>query len=146
MHHSFIHSFTYPGQGLRITWETAGLKEGTKSNWLKGLKRISVYGLKDHWEIPRGDEAQPLRINLRMPPRNLITRSCFLIDLQSTVLWFAAIVAMYTLSVDTDRDLSRPSWSKDSIDPMPHLWGLFPWEEHQFMKMHEGAQACIIAV
>ncbi len=41
-------------------------------------------------------------------------------NLPSTVLWFAAIVATHTLSVDAERCLSRSSWRKESTGTRDH--------------------------
>ncbi len=117
---------TYPGRGLRTTWESAGPNSRHESSTenacrsptlltVANAERSTVFRDRNLSSTDcRGSKGAPLKaartegrsqegtrwgrggFSLLAPLRNLMTRSCFPRDLPSTASWCAAIAATYT--------------------------------------------------
>ncbi len=152
---------TYPGRGLRTTWELPGpnsrhesLTENacrspillTEANAVRstvfnnrnlsstdcrGSKGSSFKAVRTEGRSQEGTRWGCGGFNLLAPLRNLMTKSCFPTDLPSTASWCAAIAATYTLRVEGDSLLSNPSYRKESTTAIGHLRGSSWREEHQ---------------
>ncbi len=66
-------------------------------------------------------------LNLLVPLRNLMTKSCFPTDLSSTASWCVAIAGTYTLRVEGDSLRSNSYWRKESMTMIGHLRGSSWW-------------------
>ncbi len=152
---------TYPGRGLRTTWESPGLNSRHESSTEKACRsptlltvanavRSTVFSDRNLSSTDcRGSNGAPLKadrteersqegtrwgrrgFSLLAPLRNLMTRSCFPRDLPSTASRCAAIAATYTLRVEGDSLRSNPSCRKESTTAIGHLRGSSRWGEHQ---------------
>ncbi len=159
---------TYPGRGLRITWESASPNSRHESSIKKACRsptliteanalRSTVLNDRNLSSTDcRGSKGSPLKaartngrtrwgrglINLLAPLRNLMTKSCFPTNLPSTASWCAAIAATYTLRVEGDRLRSSPSCRKESTTVIVHLRGSSRWERWDSTSLDMGARGC----
>ncbi len=152
---------TYPGRGLRTTWELPGLNSRHESSTentcrsptlltMANAARSTVFNDRNLSSTDcRGSKGSPLKadrtkgrsqevtrwgrrgFNLLAPLRNLMTKSCFPTDLPSTASWCASIAKTYTLRVEGDSLRSNPSCRKESTTAIGHLWGSSWRGEHQ---------------
>ncbi len=152
---------TYPGRGLRTTWESAGPNSRHESSTenacrsptlltVANAERSTVFRDRNLSSTDcGGSKGAPLKadrtegrsqegtrwgrggFSLLAPLRNLMTRSCFPRDLPSTASWCAAIAATYTLRVEGDSLRSNPSCRKESTTAIGHLRGSSRRGEHQ---------------
>ncbi len=152
---------TYPGRGLRTTWESAGPNSRHESSTenacrsptllteanavrstvfndrnlsstdCRGSKGSSFKAVRTEGRSQEGTRWGRGGFNLLAPLRNLTTKSCFPTDLPSTASWCAAIAATYTLRVEGDSLRSNPSCRKESTTAIGHLRGSSRREEHQ---------------
>ncbi len=73
-------------------------------------------------------------LSLLIPRRNRISSGFFPMDWSPTGEWWAAIAAMYTLSVDADSPEANLSCRMSSHDPIEHSTGFNWWLLQQDMK------------
>ncbi len=153
---------TYPGRGLKTTWEYSGPNTRhsslTENAWRSPTLLMEVSAVRSAvladrylsstessgsqgplWSPARTIERSQEGIrgglggfNLLAPLRNLTMRSCFPRDRPSTASWWAAIAATYTFKVEGDSLRSNLSCRKESTTPIVHLRGSSRREEHQF--------------
>ncbi len=130
---------TYPGRGLRTTWESAGPNSRHESSTenacrsptlltVANAERSTVFRDRNLSSTDcRGSKGAPLKadrtegrsqegtrwgrggFSLLAPLRNLMTRLCFPRELPSTASWCAAIAATYTLRVEGDKYVFAPT-------------------------------------